>query len=82
MTHNIFYYDILSNYELQLIILLWDHYELCDEDIILTLHINDCDQQPELTWGNTVTSDINNWLLLFTRNPSNNKIRIGHFIIP
>ena len=49
MTHNIFYYDIMSNYELQLIILLGDHYELRNEDIILILYINDCDQQPELT---------------------------------
>ena len=70
MTHNIFYYDIMSNYELQLIILLWDHYELHDEDVILILHIKDCDQQPEFTWGDMVTSDINNWLLLFTRNPA------------
>ena len=35
--------------------------------------INDCDQQqPELTWYNTVTSDINDGLLLLlcTRYPS------------
>ena len=83
-THNIFYYEIMSNYELQLIIsiIMRSFYELCDEDI-MTLHINDCDQQSELTWGNTVTFNINNWLLLlFTRIHWNNKISIGHFIMP
>ena len=40
----IYFTMTLSNYELQLIISLRDHYELCDEDIIMTLHINDCNQ--------------------------------------